>query len=44
MAATREGGRGGFTDELEVTRRLLTNKETQDCVEAFLAGQLGAAR
>ena len=44
MAATREGGRGGFTDELEVTRRLLTNKETQDCVEAFLAGLLGAAR
>lgn len=44
MATVREGGRGGFSDELEVTRRLLTNKETQQRVAAFLAGQAGDAR
>ena len=44
MAAAGEPGRGGFTDEIEVTRGLLTNKETQQRVEAFLAGQAGDAR
>jgi enoyl-CoA hydratase/carnithine racemase len=44
MATAREPGRGGFSDELEVTRRLLTNKETQQRVTAFLAGQAGDAR
>lgn len=39
MAAILEGGRGGFADELEWTRRLLTNPETHACVDAFLAGQ-----
>ncbi len=38
MAAVREGGRGGFTDELEETRRLLRNAETRQCVDAFLSG------
>ena len=31
-------GRGGYTDELEFTRSLLTNAETQKRVAAFLAG------
>lgn len=44
MAALREGGRGGYSDELEVTRQLLTNKETQQRVAAFLAGQAGDGR
>jgi enoyl-CoA hydratase/carnithine racemase len=43
MAVAREPGRGGFADELEVTRRLLTNNETQQRVEAFLAGQAAGA-
>jgi enoyl-CoA hydratase/carnithine racemase len=44
MAALQEGGRGGFTDELEWTRQLLTNQETQACVDAFLAGQARGVR
>ena len=43
LTAAGEPGRGGYTDELEVTRRLLTNKETQQCVSAFLAGQVSHA-
>jgi enoyl-CoA hydratase/carnithine racemase len=38
IAAAGEPGRGGFTDELEFTRSLLTNPETQKRVQAFLAG------
>jgi len=34
----RSAGRGGYTDELEFTRSLLTNPETQKRVTAFLAG------
>jgi enoyl-CoA hydratase len=44
MAVAAEPGRGGFTDEIEVTRRLVVNPETQQRVEAFLAGQAGDAR
>jgi enoyl-CoA hydratase len=38
IAAASEPGRGGYTDELEFTRSLLTNPETQKRVQAFLAG------
>ncbi len=38
IAAAGEPGRGGYTDELEFTRSLLTNPETQKRVQAFLAG------
>lgn len=38
IAAAGEPGRGGYSDELEATRRLLTNAETRERVEAFLAG------
>jgi len=38
IAAACEPGRGGYTDELEFTRSLLTNPETQKRVQAFLAG------
>jgi enoyl-CoA hydratase/carnithine racemase len=38
IAAAGEPGRGGYTDELEFTRSLLTNPETQKRVTAFLAG------
>src|SRR5665811_2182717 len=38
IAAACEPGRGGYTDELEFTRSLLTNPETQKRVTAFLAG------
>jgi enoyl-CoA hydratase/carnithine racemase len=40
MAAAGEPGRGGYSDELEATRRLLQNDETRGRVEAFLAGAL----
>jgi enoyl-CoA hydratase/carnithine racemase len=38
IAVACEPGRGGYSDELEATRRLLTNSETRARVEAFLAG------
>ncbi len=38
IAAACEPGRGGYTDELDSTRSLLTNPETQKRVQAFLAG------
>jgi enoyl-CoA hydratase len=38
IAAAMQAGRGGYTDELEFTRSLLTNAETQKRVTAFLAG------
>jgi enoyl-CoA hydratase/carnithine racemase len=40
IAEACEPGRGGYFDELEHTRRLLTNPETRQRVEAFLAGNL----
>jgi enoyl-CoA hydratase len=39
IAAAGQPGRGGYTDELEFTRLLLSNPETQQRVQAFLAGQ-----
>jgi enoyl-CoA hydratase len=36
IRAALEPGRGGYTDELEATRRLLSNAETRQRVEAFL--------
>ncbi len=39
IAAASEPGRGGYSDELEATRRLLSNAETRQRVEAFLAGR-----
>ena len=39
IAAACEPGHGGFSDELEATRRLMTNAETRRRVEAFLAGK-----
>ena len=38
IAAAGQPGRGGYTDELEFTRSLLTNAETRQRVQAFLAG------
>ncbi len=38
IAAAGEPGRGGYTDELDFTRSLLSNPETQKRVKAFLAG------
>lgn len=38
IAAAGQPGRGGYTDELEFTRSLLTNPETQRRVTAFLQG------
>ena len=40
IAAAAEPGDGGYHDELEGTRRLLTNAETRQRVEAFFAGAL----
>jgi enoyl-CoA hydratase/carnithine racemase len=37
IAAAGHDGRGGYTDELEFTRQLLSNAETRRRVEAFLA-------
>jgi enoyl-CoA hydratase len=36
IAAAAEPGRGGYSDELEATRRLLRDDETRDRVAAFL--------
>ena len=41
IAAAGEPGRGGFSDELEATRRLLTDAETRRRVQAFLDGTAG---
>lgn len=38
LAASGEPGRGGFFDEIEATRALLTNTETRARIEDFLAG------
>jgi enoyl-CoA hydratase len=38
ITAAGEPGRGGYIDELEYTRRLMTHAETQRRVEDFLAG------
>lgn len=38
IAAAGQPGRGGYTDELEFTRQLLTNAETRQRVQAFLMG------
>lgn len=38
IAAACRAERGGYTDELEFTRRLLTEPETRRRVDAFLAG------
>ena len=38
LTAASEPGRGGFTDELEVTRALQTDPETRELIGAFLAG------
>ena len=50
IAAAMQGGRGGYSDELEYTRHLLNEPETRKRVQAFLAGEsssptkIGAAR
>jgi enoyl-CoA hydratase len=44
IAAARQPGRGGYSDELEFTRQLLSNPETRQRVEAFLAGQADNAK
>jgi enoyl-CoA hydratase/carnithine racemase len=44
IAAACQPGRGGYTDELEFTRSLLTNAETQKRVQAFLAGAAANAK
>ncbi len=41
IAAAGEPGRGGFSDELEATRQLLTDAETRRRVQAFLDGAVG---
>ena len=38
IAAAGEPGRGGYSDELEATRRLLGHAETRQRIEAFFAG------
>lgn len=38
IATAGDPGRGGYSDELEATRRLLTDCETRQRVQAFLAG------
>lgn len=43
IAAAGHQERGGFTDELEFTRLLLSNPETRARVQAFLAGAAGAS-
>jgi len=37
IAAAGEPGRGGYSDEIEATRRLLSNPETRQRIEAFFA-------
>ena len=38
IAAAGEPGRGGYSDEIEATRRLLSNPETRQRIEAFFSG------
>jgi enoyl-CoA hydratase/carnithine racemase len=40
IAAAGEPGHGGYSEELEATRRLLMNSGTRQRVGAFLAGTL----
>jgi enoyl-CoA hydratase/carnithine racemase len=40
IAAAAEPGRGGYADEMEYTRRLLTHAETRRRVEAFFSENL----
>jgi len=44
IAAAGQPGRGGYTDELEFTRLLLSNPETRQRVQAFLAGQAESSK
>ena len=44
IAAARQPGRGGYSDELEFTRQLLNNPDTRQRVQAFLAGQADKAK
>lgn len=44
IAAAGEPGRGGFTDEVEATRRLLTDAETRARVTAFLSGAASGSK
>ncbi len=44
IAAAGHRDRGGYTDELEFTRRLLRNAETRRRVDAFLAGPTASSR
>lgn len=38
ITAANDGGRNGYSEELEATRRLLSSTDTRQRVEAFLAG------
>lgn len=44
IAAAGQDGRGGYSDELEYTRQLLTHAESRQRVQAFLAGTAGNAK
>jgi enoyl-CoA hydratase len=44
IAAAGQGGRNGYSDELEFTRLLLNDAETRQRVEAFLAGSAGSSK
>src|SRR5450830_1001631 len=44
IAAANHSDRGGYTDELEFTRLLLSNPETRQRVQAFLAGQAESSK
>src|SRR5450759_3393430 len=44
IAAAGQPGSGGYTDELEFTRLLLSNPETRQRVQAFLAGQAESSK
>jgi enoyl-CoA hydratase/carnithine racemase len=44
IAAAADPGRGGYVDELEATRRLLTDAETRQRVNAFLSNRDDTAR
>ncbi|MBI4367644.1 MAG: enoyl-CoA hydratase/isomerase family protein, partial [Deltaproteobacteria bacterium] len=38
IASAADPGRGGYSDELEATRKLQTDAETRERISAFLAG------
>ena len=44
ISAACDPGRDGYTDELDATRQLLSNEETRQRVEAFLAGAADNAK